>query len=77
MHGLFLWILAYHQLYIASFAIRKFDGLRNRLRFGAIYSSLPVIMTYLLWVVKDIGQVAFAAVLTVVHGSHEDTSTAL
>lgn len=27
--------------------------------------------------VKDVGEVALAAVLTVVHSSHEDTSTAL
>ena len=28
-------------------------------------------------VVEDVGKVAATAVLTVVHGSHEDTSTAL
>jgi hypothetical protein len=28
-------------------------------------------------VVEDVGEVAFTAVLTVVHGSHEDTGTAL
>lgn len=28
-------------------------------------------------VIEDVGQVALAAVLTVVHGSHEDTSAAL
>lgn len=34
-------------------------------------------MLALLWVVKDVGEVATAAVLAVVHGSHEDTGTAL
>jgi hypothetical protein len=31
----------------------------------------------LLGLVKDVGEVALATVLAVVHGSHEDTSTAL
>ena len=33
--------------------------------------------THLLSLVKDVGQVATSTVLAVVHGSHEDTSTAL
>jgi hypothetical protein len=32
---------------------------------------------HLLGLVEDVGEVALAAVLTVVHGSHEDTGTAL
>jgi hypothetical protein len=32
---------------------------------------------HLLGLVEDVGEVALAAVLTVVHSSHEDTSTAL
>jgi hypothetical protein len=31
----------------------------------------------LLRVIEDVGEVAFTAVLTVVHGSHEDAGTAL
>jgi hypothetical protein len=34
-------------------------------------------LVHLLGLVKDVGEVALAAVLTVLHGSHEDTSTAL
>jgi len=36
-----------------------------------------VVIDALLRVVKDVGEVATAAVLAVVHGSHEDTGTAL
>lgn len=32
---------------------------------------------HLLGLVEDVGEVALAAVLTVVHSSHEDTGTAL
>jgi len=38
---------------------------------------LAFIRTLLLGFIKDISQVAATAVLTVVHGGHEDTSTAL
>jgi hypothetical protein len=43
-------------------------------------SHIPIIMhplICLLRLVKDVRQVATSAVLAIVHGSHEDTSTAL
>ena len=43
-------------------------------------SHIPIIMhplVRLFGLVKDVGQVATSAVLAIVHGSHEDTSTAL
>ena len=42
-----------------------------------IISSSHIPATTLFGLVKDVGQVAATAVLAVVHGSHEDTGTAL
>jgi len=42
-----------------------------------IISSSHIPATILFGLVKDVGQVAATAVLAVVHGSHEDTGTAL
>lgn len=61
----------------ASFLMNRSYGIYVASQIPILNQSCPASASPLLRVVEDVGQVAATAVLSVVHGGHEDTSTAL